>query len=220
MRYHILHFSLLLLAVLAVNACRSRSSPLPSAPKREGGTSPATGEAKPKDARVNNPLIYRSSEGACETLLAPSDEDPFVAWAKHFPVERQGFVATSPARATSITELRKRLSVLREGMYDIVECEALTVLWLQAIGGCEELNHSAKAYEEVIGPVDVVACFAHNPSECAAPNASKERCQYLVAPILDLPHCGAETPQQKATAERILVELGLAAPGSKPCEDG
>lgn len=219
MRHHMCHFSLLLLAVLVVSACRSRSSPLPSAPKREGGTSPAPGESKPKDVRVNNPLIYRSNEGACETLLAQSG-DPFVAWAKHFPVERQGLVATLPVKVTTATDLRKRLTVLRGEMYDVVECEALTLLWIQAIGGCAELDYNAKAFEEAIGPLDVVACFAYNPSECSAPNPSRERCRYLVAPIMDLPQCGAETPEQKAMAERLLIELGLAAPWSKPCKDG
>ena len=220
MRHHICHFSLLLLAVLVVSACRSRSSPLPSAPQREAGASPAPGEAKPKEVFVNDPLANRSSEGACETLLAQSDEDPFVAWAKHFPVERQGLVATLPVKVTNATELRKRLTVLREEMYDVVECEALTLLWIQAIGGCAELDYDAKAFEEAIGPLDVVACFAYNPSECSAPNPSRERCRYLVAPIMDLPQCGAESPEQKAMAERLLIELGLAAPGSNPCGDG
>jgi hypothetical protein len=188
-----------------------------SSPPAEPAMSSAAMSGAPSEAPFANILTQRSTAGACETLLAPNGNDPFVVWAKHFPVERQGFLVTLPSRAGA-SGLRERLSFLRAGMYEVVDCGDTTLLWIQAVGGCAELRYEANAYEQVIGAMKPIACFAHNPSECTAGDLPADRCRYLVAPIMSLPHCGAQNPEQKALAERLLIELGLAMQGTSPCE--
>jgi hypothetical protein len=165
---------------------------------------------------VHRPLLERASIGACETLRSKPKGDPIVTWGRHFPVEREGFLARLSSLEVSANEVSKRASALREGSYEVVDCGDALLLWVEASGSCRALQQSPGGFLDLPG-LSVVACFTSTPGECGSPQYSPERCRYLVAPLLEQKNCGASTPEQREQVERRIIELGLAAPGSSPC---
>ena len=165
---------------------------------------------------VHRPLLERSPNGACETLRTKPTGDPIVTWGKHFPVEREGFLATLSTHDVSADDVSKRASALREGSYEVVDCGDSLLFWVEASGSCRALQQSPGVFLDLRG-LSVVACFTSTPGECRGPQYSPERCRYLVAPLLEQRNCGASTPEQRGEVERRIIELGLAAPGSSPC---